>query len=301
MPEPTEILDMSFEVASQDLDSPLVEDEEIQERIEYVCRCQANRAGVRVLLAGALAKTHDRSLDIRKPYTAIEGTDAYSGRQYDERHITPFINRYDLPCNATTAFLTPALRNRDQTLTPETHMVGRPPDLYRHLLQLLADIQSGSVGAEDVLRETVRCLLVMKSERQTQLQALLASLKSRDNTFVLSSEGVVRLIEQHLDCPYSSRLPVLVVVAAYKAAQARLGERVLPLTSHTAADSQTGALGDLEITLLDDDEVMTSYEMKNRPVTRSDIDVALQKIGEAGLPIDNYILITTETIDRDVL
>ena len=80
MPEPTEILDMSFEFASEDLDNPLVEDEEIQERIEYVCRCQANRAGVRVLLAGALAKIHDPTLDIRRPYTAIQDAGTYSGR-----------------------------------------------------------------------------------------------------------------------------------------------------------------------------------------------------------------------------
>ncbi len=47
----------------------------------------------------------------------------------------------------------------------------------------------------------------------------------------LSVEEIVTLIEQHLKCKGASRLPVLVVAAAYKAAAARLGERALPLKS----------------------------------------------------------------------
>ena len=93
---------------------------------------------------------------------------------------------------------------------------------------------------------------------------------------------------------------MLVVAAAYRAAEALLGERILPLHSHTAADSQTGALGDIEITLMDDDSVITSYEMKAQRVTTVDIDNAFSKITERGQTIDNYIIITTDTIDQDV-
>lgn len=85
------------------------------------------------------------------------------------------------------------------------------------------------------------------------------------------------------------RPATLVVAAAYKAAEANLQERVLPLQRHTAADSQRGTLGDLEITLLDDDRVITSYEMKAKRVTRNDIDQALQKVITRSRKVDNYI------------
>jgi DNA adenine methylase len=49
-----------------------------------------------------------------------------------------------------------------------------------------------------------------------------------------------------------ARLPVLMVAVAYKAAWENLGERILHLHAHNAADKQTGAAGDIEITLIGD-------------------------------------------------
>lgn len=40
-----------------------------------------------------------------------------------------------------------------------------------------------------------------------------------------------------------------------------LKEHILPLTAHNAADEQTGALGDVQITLLGDDKVVTSCKL----------------------------------------
>ena len=81
-------------------------------------------------------------MDIRKPYTEIGDEDAYSGRTYDESYISQFITEHDLPCNPTTAFLTPALRNRNIVLTPDVNLVGRPPPLYQIVLELLSYVHS---------------------------------------------------------------------------------------------------------------------------------------------------------------
>lgn len=75
-------------------------------------------------------------LDWLLPYTEIGTPTAYSGRYYDESYITAFINKHELPCNPTTAFLTPALRNRNITLTPSINLVGRPPKLYEAVLSV---------------------------------------------------------------------------------------------------------------------------------------------------------------------
>lgn len=300
MPEPPEILDIALKRASAHMAEPIVDSSEIVTRIQLVSRNPQNRAGVRFLMACLLAKTHRPQIDVRKPYTEIGDHDSYSGRTYDERYISPFVIEHNLPCNPTTAFLTPALRNRNITLTPDVDLVGRPPSVYEAALRLLTDVHTNRVSAQDLLSEIIRCLLVFRNERQQQMEMLLAQLESTEEAIPLSAEAIVTLIQQHLKCPRSSRLPVLLVAAAYKAAEQHLRERVLPLRGHTAADKQTGALGDLEITLLDDDNVVTSYEMKTRRVTQGDIDHALTKIIDRGQQTNNYIFITTEVIDKDV-
>ncbi len=156
MASPADILRATFERVSRDVNVPLVTDVDITTRIEDVARNVVNRACVRVLLACSLAKIHNPSLDIRKPYTEIGTPDAYAGRTYDERYVQAFIILHKLPCNQTTAWLTPAFRNRAITLTPDINLVGRPPHIYKATLQLLTDVYEGRITAEDLLAETLR-------------------------------------------------------------------------------------------------------------------------------------------------
>ena len=300
MPSPPGILSIAFQRASENLDKSLIDDVRIANSIEYICRNVQNRAGTRLLMASLIAKIHRPEVDIRKPYTEIGDNDTYSGRTYDESYVSTFINQHDLPCNSTTAFLTPAFRNRNIVLTPDVNLVGRPPKLYQTVLQLLDHVYMGRVSPDDLLAETVRHLLIVRNEGQQQITSLRADLKTSEESVPLSSEAIVSLIQQHLASPRSSRLPVLVVAAAYQCASDHLRERVLPLESHTSADEQTGALGDVQITLIGDDAVATAYEMKTRRVTQEDINRALQKLSTSGLRIDNYIFITTDEIDQRV-
>ncbi|MDX9952685.1 MAG: restriction endonuclease, SacI family [Anaerolineae bacterium] len=300
MSEPTAILDAAFQRVSVNPQQPIVAEVQISQRADYVCKNLSNRAGVRLLMACLLAKIHVPIVDVRKPYTNIEGGDSFSGRAYDEQYITSFINQHNLPCNSTTAFLTPALRNRNATLVKGLDLVGRPPQLYITVLDLLDDVYSNRVAADDLLAEIIRLLILLRDERQQRIESLIGALKTTQDAMPLSSEDIVNLIAQHLSLKRTSRLPVLLVAAAYNTAAMYLGERVLALQSHNAADLQTGALGDVEITLIDDDRVVTSYEMKDKRVTREDIERALQKLSASKRRIDNYIFITTDEIDKEV-
>ena len=295
MPTPSELLDIALQTASE---AQLDQASEVTKQVEFVCRNPQNRSGARLLMACLLAKVHQPEVDIRKPYTAIQDNDTYSGRTYDETYISPFIVEHALPFNPTTAFLTPALRKRNIVLTTEVDLVGRPPQLYQTVLHLFDRVEKGNISAAVLLAQTMRSLLSFRDENRHRLETLLAG--NSEGELPLSSEAIVTLIEQHLQCPNASRLPVLVVAAAYKAAENFLGERILPLQSHTAADHQTGASGDLEITLIDDTEVVTAYEMKAQPVRRGDIDRALQKIANSSQRIDNYIFITTDVIEVEI-
>src|SRR5579875_2869396 len=298
--DPTTVLAVAFQRASENLTIPIVSDAQVVQRIGLVARSSHNRACIRFLLACALAKSVNPAVDIRKPYTEIGTPDAYSGRTFDERFIGPFVRQYQLDCNSTTAFLTPAFRNITTILTPDLTIAGSPRQVYEATLQLLTDIHTGKVSAEDVLSEAFRWLLLMKDERLLRLEQALDSLKFSESSIPLSSEDIVKLITQHLSSPYSSRLPVLAIAAAYKAAEQNLGERVLPLQAHNAADLQTKSLGDVQIVLVDDNQVVTVYEMKAKKVEVEDINIAIEKIKKVSYRIDNYIFITTEEISLRV-
>ncbi len=301
MSTPKEILETTFKRAVFDLLKPAVSDQKVVNQVELVVRNERNRAGARLLLACALAKVHKPEIDIRKPYDKL-GENAYSGRAYDENFITTFITQHKLPCNSTTAFLTPALRAKNIVLTQEVDLDGNPPIVYRTFLALLAEVADNKISAENLLIETIRWLIIVREENQKRLSDLLTALRTNqiEEALPLSSEAIVNLIGQHLACPQSSRLPVLIVTAAYQAALELLKEKALPLQAHNAADEQTGALGDLEITLLNESKVITCYEMKMKRITIDDINRALQKIGSLEMKIDNYIFITTDEIEASV-
>ena len=298
---PEQILQMIYDRAIESLQESVIDDKNIKERVEYVCRCTSNRAGVRLLMSCLLGKLDNPTVDPRKPYTEIGGTDSFSGRTYDERYLTSFINEHRLPVNPTTAFLTPTLRNINHALTTDQELVGRPRDIYNKTLQLLEDVAENRIPTDILFVETVRVLLNIRDEKFARMDSLLKSLKHNNDALPLSSESIVTLIEQHLACKNSSRLPVLIITAVYKTVGDSLGEDVLPLKSHNAADLQTGSIGDVEICLVDDDSVVTVYEMKMKRVLREDIDAAITKITRSENRIDNYIFVTTDEIDPMVM
>ena len=104
---PSQILDRLYAEANNDLTVSHIPNTVSAANIRYVVRCPSNRAGVRLLMSCMLAKVHRPVFDPREPYTEIGGQTCFSGRVYDEQYITEFINEYNLPCNGTTAYLTP--------------------------------------------------------------------------------------------------------------------------------------------------------------------------------------------------
>lgn len=300
----SKILNDSYQRALKHLEKPFITDAKIFKRVETVALCLKNRAGVRALLACSLAKIDNPKLDIRKPYTDIAGDagrDNYSGRLYDERYVEALKSKpYELPINSTTAFLTPGFRTKNIVLTTDVELEGRPAEMYTAVLELFDDIQRNRISAQNVMEETIRLLILERDKRDASIKNLLKDIKRTVDKLPPSAEDIVRLLRQHLDCKNSSRLPVLIVAAAYNAASERLGERVLHVHSHNAADKQTGAAGDLEITLVGDDNVVTAYEMKMKAVTKGDINNAIEKIKLQKATIQHYVFITTDKTDLDV-
>jgi hypothetical protein len=278
---PTDILESFYQKALDNLSKSVIKASAIKEKVEFICRCNANKAPIRFLMSCLLAKIHNPKVDIRKPYTEIEGDDTYSGRFYDEKFVELLVHKHKLPCNPTTAYLTPAFRNLDRPLTADLAMVGRPREVYVFALEILDAVHSKSEKPENVLQEMILLLLIIKAEDEQRMQQLMADLKQADDALPLATEGIVTLLSQHLSCKGSSRLPVLIVTSAYQTVKDQVGEVNKLLEAHNAADKQTGSIGDVEITLTN--------------------DIALQKLSKARNKIDNYIFITTDIIEVEVI
>src|SRR5690554_2573239 len=268
---PTEILEKLYHQAAKNLSNSKVK-VEAKGKIELVCRCNVNKAPIRFLMSCLLAKIHNPKVDVRKPYTEIEGNNTFSGRFYDEKYVELLVHKYKLPCNPTTAYLTPAFRNLDRLLTIDLVLVGRPREVYVNTLQILDIVHSKKEKPENVLQEIIRILLVIKFEDELRMEQLVADLKQADDILPLASEEIVMLLTQHQNCKSTSRLPVLMVASAYQTVKKQIGEVNNLLEAHNAADKQTGSIGDVEITLTNDDRIVTCYEMKDKRVTKTDID-----------------------------
>ena len=68
----------------------------------------------------------------------------------------------------------------------------------------------------------IRTLVVMREEKTGRMATLLAGLRQASDAMPLASEAIVKLIEQHLACKNSSRLPVLIIAAAYQVVGVRI-------------------------------------------------------------------------------
>lgn len=164
---PSNILDLAYQRASTHISTSLIADAAIASYVEYVCRNTGSRIAVRLLITCLLAKIHNPTVDVRKPFTKIGGADSFSGRAYDEHYVREFVLRHELPCGGMSVFLMPALhRQRDSPLTIDINWVGRTSQVYRTIVELLDVVYKDYVLIEDLLAETIRWLLIERNERR---------------------------------------------------------------------------------------------------------------------------------------
>jgi DNA (cytosine-5)-methyltransferase 1 len=113
---------------------------------------------------------------------------------------------------------------------------------------------------------------------------------------------IVKIFSDHFFYPYAgsrggSRLPVLAIYAIYKVLMAQTsrfdGMTLKPLEEHSAADAQTGALGDIEIQR-DNGEIFEAIEIKHNMQLSSLMirDVATKIMNKA---VDRYYILTTHS------
>ena len=294
-----ETLEELYNTATRSTASVFVTDNNIRSKIHSICRCNSNRAPIRFLLSAILAKMDDNNIDMHRPYTSM-GERSYAGRTYDENIVQPFIHKYALPCNATTAYLTPAFRTISEPIIKSIFNKCRPKEVYYEMVEIIDYLDNNHAECRNALLEMLSELHSIKEENEKKISQYLSEISNKPDSIELSSDEILTLLSQHLQCNNSSRLPVLMITAAYLSVTDLIKEKPLPLNAHNAADSQTKSLGDVEITLANEDAIVTCYEMKKKKVSIDDIYVCAVKISKISDHIDNYIIITTDIIEQDV-
>jgi DNA (cytosine-5)-methyltransferase 1 len=158
-------------------------------------------------------------------------------------------------------------------------------------LQVFDEIEEQGQSASDALAYLVYLQLILRESKKITL--------SKPRTTDISL--IVDLLSAHFFHGYkesrgASRLPVLALYAIYSVLTEQLarfkGMELKPLEEHSAADSQTGALGDIEVVNTGTQEVFEAIEVKHGiPITEAVIRSAMSKIMDKR--IDRYYVLTT--------
>ena len=203
-----------------------------------------------VFFTSVVYKILNPQQDIRNHQDGIPN--GYSGRTFDAKNITPFLKQCKFPAMAESGWLT---RSLEQKVPYDKNYTGaiNPDYLKTAFLTLLDDIQNGA-DCSEYLSYLLQGLIIKRNQQTIDLA----------KPTILSINSILGLLDRHFNSSYkaegASRLPVLAFYAIYECLINEVkrfeNKQLLPIESHTSADSRSGRIGDIEII----DEQNRSFE-----------------------------------------
>ncbi|HRE47527.1 MAG TPA: hypothetical protein PLD47_07360 [Aggregatilineales bacterium] len=254
---------------------------------------ESQKAVLGVLLTSATYKSLYPTQDIR--YHQEKLLNGYSGRTFDTRYTTPFLKTY-FPRYAMSesAWLTRSLEQ------PHPFTMDFPGRIQQSAVKaaFLALIDYLEQVPSDAFPIIVGLFVLLIREQVADVMLSPAAIPTQ-----IGINDIVHVVNQHIHAPYkgrgASRLPVLALYALYRLIVIDVkryeGVLVHPLTQHTAPDTQSHTLGDIEL-IRPDSTCFEAVEVKHRkPITADMVKAASQKIGTQR--IERYYILTTHTPD----
>jgi len=240
-----------------------------------------------VVITSIVYKALNPDQDIRNHQESIPN--GYSGRTFDSKFITPFLKHYKFPAMAESGWLTRSLEQKRPYNKTYPGAI-KPDRLKNAFLYVIDKIQTGN-NTKEYLSYIIQGLIIKRN-----LQTI--DLAKPTN---LSISTILNVLYDHFNSNYkaegASRLPVLAIYAVYqcliKETKRFQDMTLLPIESHTSADSRSGRIGDIEI-----------IDSKNRPFeaveVKYDIPITLKIVKDAYLkfqttPVDRYYILSTAT------
>ena len=256
---------------------------------EILGRSESAKAVLTVVITSLVYKIQTPEQDIRNHQTSIEN--GYSGRTFDSKFITPFLKSVKFPAMAESGWLT---RSLEQKVPYDSNYSGaiRPTSLKTAFLETIDFIQKGN-QLDDALSFIFQGLVIQRNSQQIELAKPLN----------LPIATIIDLLSKHFHAKYSaegaSRLPVLALYAAYQClineTKRFEGKTLLPMESHTSADSRSGRIGDIDI--IDEKErAFEAVEVKHGiTITPQLVKDAFEKFKTT--QVNRYYLLSTANID----
>lgn len=235
----------------------------------------ATQAYREVLLGCALVRLQDKTINIRLPYKK-HAPEAYNGRTLDEKAVNPFLHEYRIPCSRgpyLSAF------RRGVRFEQSTESGLRDVEGYRAFLDLIGHLEK--TRNEAALRAFLRYLLYRFAKLREQADVALSRLQR------MSLEQYEKLIGLLLNTPSGGRMPVVIVVAAFRSVKDCFAKDwTIEFQGINVADRPSGAGGD--VTISEAGRVVFAAEITERPVDRSRVVATFNtKIAPQG--IEDYL------------
>lgn len=264
----------------------------IKNDLDVILKNSEKRKGViTVLLTSVVYKSLFPEQDVRKHQSQLEG--GYSGRTFDTKIITPFLQSKNFPAPSETGWLTRSLEtNSPYNLDYKPNITPKP--LKTAFLSILDKVQSEEI-AEDCCYYLIQGLIIQRNSQEINLT------KPAD----LPISVIITLLKAHFSSSYTSegasRLPVLALYAVYqcliKEAKRFDGKKLLDIESHTSADSRSGRIGDIDI-VDENGKEFEAVEVKfGIPITSQLIRGSFEKFKTT--QVKRYYLLSTSNIDED--
>ena len=188
----------------------------------------------------------------------------------------------------------------------QTRTLERPKPYRMEYDENILDIKDSFLTMYDELEEfgadpaeALRYIVYKQIQFRAAKQITIAEPKTNEIVLIMS------MLEEHFMYEYTakgaSRLPVLAFHAIYSVLVKELhrfkGKLLKPLEPHSAADSQTGALGDIEVSN-EDGTIFEALEIKhNMQITAKVVEDVKRKVMDKS--VSRYYVLTTHSAAID--
>lgn len=287
------ILEETYQLAASSDSTYSALSESQERRVNAIIeKAESQRGVLAVLITSLVKKIETPSQDVR--YHQDNLPNGYLGRGFDTRHITPFMKEKfrRFAMLSGSGWLTRSLeQNHPYTLEYPGRIQGKT--VKEAFLQILNDIEENKADPKKYLQTIFSALIALMKESQINFDFL----KEAQHTETVTIDKIVDLLRRHFSHNYgvagASRLPVLAVYSAYEMLMEiqRYEDKTLaPLKSHTAADTKSHGIGDIEVR--HDNRFFEGVEIKhNIPISLGIVEDAYQKF--APTSVSRYYLLTT--------
>lgn len=276
-------------------DKPNIElDNEIANFIDAILIKPENHKGlIAVVLTSMIYKKLNPEQDVRRHQADIPG--GYSGRSFDTKYVTPFLRNHGFPAMEESGWLT---RSFEHKVPYDFNYTGaiRPASQKNAFLNILNYIQISSPEVEFKMLKYMLQGLIIKRE------ASIIFLAKPQNLSIIK---IIDLLDKHFHSRYhsfgASRLPAIAIFAIYSClkneGQKRYADKVLlPLESHTSADSQSGRIGDVQLNN-QDGSAFEAVEVKfDIPISYNIAKTAKDKLLVS--TVERYYILSTKEVDE---